>query len=710
LYLAVFLGGCTTLFLEVTAAHLLRAVYGTSNLVWATVIGLMLLFLAVGYRLGGVLADRHPQEVFFFRLLAWAGFAAGCSMALARLLIRPAASAMAALQIGPVVGSFVVAMALLAGPVVLLGCISPMALRLALGSSPQTAGAGQAAGTVYSASTLGSLLGTFIPPLLLLPTLGARATFWLLAATLLPVAALVLRRNCNPVVVIPAAGLVSLGMEVSTNRLLGPAFGDSNLVWAAVIAVNMAALAAGYAIGGRLSDWVPEVKAFAVLVLTAALTAALVPLLSTPALAVADALAAAAPGSSAILVVAVTLAALLMIGLPLTLLGAVSPFAIRLLLPRASQAGRTAGNLYAISTVGSLLGAYLPVLWLIPSWGTSSSMLVMGAILAAVAAVYLVTLKGAAAWHWGVLPLVLLFLVPVSQLPLKVTPGQVFETESAYNYIQVVERNGTYYLLLNEGQGIHSVYQPGANLTHGTWDFFLAAPFFNAPPHRPSDVNSLALIGLAAGTISKQYSAAFGPIAINGIEIDPTIVAVGQAYFDMNEPNLHVIVADGRYALRRSDQRYDVVGIDAYRLPYIPWHLTTLEFFREVADHLTDRGVVTVNVGRTPADRRLVEAMTATLQAVFPAVHVLDVPGTFNTILVATVQPTSAGNLQQNLQLMEPSFLRDALAAAHDAMRPTVAAGTVFTDDLAPIELITNRIVIEFLLSGGTREIGGPID
>jgi spermidine synthase len=176
----------------------------------------------------------------------------------------------------------------------------------------------------------------------------------------------------------------------------------------------------------------------------------------------------------------------------------------------------------------------------------------------------------------------------------------------------------------------------------------------------------------------------------------------------MHEPNLNVIVQDGRWALAHSARRYSVIGVDAYRLPYIPWHLTTREFFEEARAHLADDGALVVNVGRAFTDRRLIDAMVGTLRSVFPSVYVVDVPDTFNSIVFATVQPTQASNLPANLALMGDDvqpMLKDALARAVQNLQPTPASEIVFTDDVAPVEQLTNSIVIRFILSGGVYEL-----
>ncbi|MEP7355603.1 MAG: fused MFS/spermidine synthase [Anaerolineales bacterium] len=502
------------------------------------------------------------------------------------------------------------------------------------------------------------------------------------------------------------AGMTSLAIELLASRLLGNVFGTSNLVWANIIGLILVYLTAGYFIGGRWADRSASPRTFYSLLLWAGFTASLVPVVAQPVLRFA---AQAVESFNAAVMGGSFLSVLLLFSVPITLLGCVSPFAIRLALTDSRQAGRVSGQMYAISTLGSIVGTFAPTLWLIPLIGTQRSFLVFSGVLMLVALVGLwrVDRRRALISLWMPAATLILAAIVLSG-PLKPTAGLLTERESAYNFIQVVQRGDTRYLLLNEGQGIHSIYNPKQLATFGTWDYFVVAPLFNAAPFQPANVRSLALVGLAAGTIAKQYTAVYGPIPIDGIEIDPGIVAVGRQYFDMNEPNLNVIVQDGRWALAHSKSTYSVIGIDAYRLPYIPWNLTTREFFQEARDHLTSDGVLVINVGRTFTDRRLIEAMVGTLSSVFPSVYVADIPDTFNSILYATVQPTQASNLTANLARLGPDthpLLREAAGRAAANLQPTPQSSVVFTDDLAPVEQLTNSIVIRFILSGSLYQL-----
>jgi spermidine synthase len=495
-----------------------------------------------------------------------------------------------------------------------------------------------------------------------------------------------------------AGGLVSLAVEMSASTLLRNHFGTANLVWATIIGLILLFLTAGYFLGGRWADRSPRATTLYQIVAWAGFLTGIVPFAAYPVLSLAsrgyENYDAAMLGGSFV-------AVMILFSVPVTLMGCISPFIIRLAVEDVSSAGQTAGRVYAISTVGSFLGAFLPNLVLVPIIGTRNTFVSLSLLLLVVA---LAGLAGGGfrrlVLHlWMPAVIILLALFSRGQ-PVKVAEGAIYETESAYNYIQVIEdETGCRSLLLNEGQGIHSVYCPGQLRTPGPWDYFLIAPYFNPPPYTPDRVERVMLVGLAAGTMARQYTAVYGPLPIDGVEIDPEIVDVGRRYFEMSQPNLNVIVSDGRYALAHSDQRYSVIGVDAYRLPYIPPHLATVEFFRQARDHLTADGVVAINVGRTQDDYRLVEAMLATLLHVFPSAHVIDVPHSFNTVVVATAQPTQAGNLLLNLPHLEgDDFLHPTALAAVANLRPTEPGTVVFTDDQTAIELMTNALVFDYVL------------
>ncbi|HEY52599.1 MAG TPA: spermine synthase, partial [Caldilineae bacterium] len=191
---------------------------------------------------------------------------------------------------------------------------------------------------------------------------------------------------------------------------------------------------------------------------------------------------------------------------------------------------------------------------------------------------------------------------------------------------------------------------------------------------------------------------------IDGVELDPAIIAAGQRHFAMTEPNLRPIAQDGRYHLNHGAGTYDVIAIDAYRPPYIPFHLTTVEFFTEVRDHLTPDGVVAINVARTAADYSLIDALASTLAAVFPSVFVIDEPNMGydlgNSLVVATMQPATLDDYLANTSSLPEPILAEISRRARPNVRVALATGPILTDDKAPIEQIIHGIVLRYLLGG----------
>ena len=303
-----------------------------------------------------------------------------------------------------------------------------------------------------------------------------------------------------------------------------------------------------------------------------------------------------------------------------------------------------------------------------------------------------------------------LLLILGKQGTIKASEGQVYEAELEYNYIQVLQSDGYNLLRLNEGQGIHSIYKPGVDNYYGPWEQFLVGPFFNAAPFKVAQVESIAIIGLAAGTTARAASVIYGNIPIDGFEIDPKIIDVGRKYFNMNEPGLTAFAEDGRWGLAHSTRSYSIIAVDAYRPPYIPWHLTTKEFFQSTYDHLLPDGVVVINVGRAPKDRRLINDLTATLSSIFPSVYVMDIPNTFNSMVYATRLPTEKGNLLSNLVILTSEgntsqLLIDTMQVAAANLQETPTLGQVYTDDVAPVEWITNDMVVRYLLTDNLSDL-----
>lgn len=503
--------------------------------------------------------------------------------------------------------------------------------------------------------------------------------------------------------VVFVGGMTSLGVELTASRLLDPFFGNSLVIWAVLIGMVLLYLTFGYYVGGRWADRSPYYRVLYQITAWSAFLIGIVPFVARPVLL--WSVQGFAEYSAGILAGSL-LGVMALFSIPITLVGCVSPFAIRLSMEEqeVESSGHIAGGLYALSTVGSLVGTFLPVLVLIPNIGTRNTFLLFAFVLLAVSLVGLfLELRGRAVVYL-LMPaaLVALILLAPGGLIKPAEYGEVlYETESAYNYIQVVQWGDEVWLKLNEGQGVHSIYDPESVLVGGIWDHFLIAPFFNNPPYTADQVDSLALIGSAAGTVAKQYTAVYGQIPIDGAEIDPEIIRVGREYFDMTEPNFQAMAQDGRYFLVNSPRKYDVIAIDAYRPPYIPFHLTTREFFRECRQHLTEEGVVAINVGRTQTDWSLVEVLASTLKAEFPNVYTVDLaqPGQdlINVLVVATKKPTRLENLAANAELMEHPLLSQVAQASVPRAQEFTQPSVVFTDDKAPVEQVVHGLIFSFV-------------
>jgi spermidine synthase len=470
-------------------------------------------------------------------------------------------------------------------------------------------------------------------------------------------------------------------------RLLAPHFGDSAYVWTDVIGVILVALAAGAWCGGLLADRGAR-RALPGVLWAAAALAALVPFGATPIggwllpqdLPLDAAFPALVRGSLA--------ATLLLFAPPAFCLGCVSPMLVARLAQDDRQVGRAAGLVSAMATAGSLAGTFAATHLLIPELGSRATVWLSAAVVGACAALAQSRRRGvaaAAALPFGAM------LLPLGPLrPAADGTVLLAEVESPYQFLQVVrtrdESPPATLLKINEGlDSFHSVALDGTAWTGGRYyDWHVVAPFLAGDGERPAPLRVLSL-GAAAGSFARLYAQVHPGAVVDGVEIDPAVVALGERWFGGTVAPGEVYAGlDARVFVARARAQYDVLLLDAYeRQIYIPPHVASRQFFAAAAALLRPGGVLSINVGGLRFDDRVPQAIAATLAEVFGEAWLFKVPRSRNLIALARRErPVDPPALLAGVATGEP-LLRDLLAqlARPDAWRRVGRGGASLDDD-----------------------------
>jgi MFS family permease len=519
-------------------------------------------------------------------------------------------------------------------------------------------------------------------------------------------------------------GAVVLALEVLGTRVIGTHYGGSLYVWAALLTVTMVCLAVGYAIGGRLADRFPTPTILFALVIAAGLAVLAVPWLTSVLVPLGDALglAGGAIASAAII-----------FSLPLTLLAMAGPYVIRLRARLVERVGGTSGAVYALSTAGSVAGVLAVSLWMIPSLGTRTSLLVCAGLLIAVGA-----LGAALSTRGKAAPLLLLAVLPALAHPVeRPVPGELFRTESPYGELRVIQRDlpgrGPYRMLMVNGimqTGMPldiELVGPGAILQSDSY-YLELLPYFHADL---GEGRRGVLIGLAGGMFPRVME--FYNIDWTAVEIDARVAELAKAYFGYRGPIAnsngtphevdlalfprrelpasHVggehepagmagkppyrgraVIQDGRWFLQQLNQPVDFLVLDAYSSDTIPFHLITREFFELARSRLTDDGVLAINYIGRPEGDPVTASLLRTLAAVFGpgnlrAFRTTDDPSAVQVIIIFA--------MRRPMDLL-PLWRREGTGVAgaggggadrlsYELTRRAVpiswSAGVVFTDD-----------------------------
>ncbi len=462
-------------------------------------------------------------------------------------------------------------------------------------------------------------------------------------------------------------GFAVLALELLALRILAPRFGASSYVTGIVINVILVALALGYALGGRLADTHKSTAPAYLVILMCAVYLAGVFVSYTW-------LLAAVPPSS--VKAGATVMVLLLFFVPTLLLAIVPPYFTGVMAPEHAV-GRTAGRIYALSTLGSVCGGLFATFLSIPAFGSRNTFRIVIALLLGIAVAGLMkrTLKAFAGL------LVLLCLAS----PAGYADGRVlYRGESEYNIITIVRADDRLYLKLNDSFGYHSESLDAATMLTGDYyDYFLLAPAV-------TDAKDTLILGNGAGTSMRQIGHFFRT-RIDGVEIDPKLTELGRAYFGLKPSRkMRIFHEDARTFLNRNRRTYDVIVIDVYAGgPYVPFHVSTVEFYREVRRSLAPGGVVAVNVPFYALGTELADYFLSTIAVVFPE-------GTYRSGCVAYgfAAPVDAGVLRARLDRDALTPALKSLGQAIVARLDKVQASTrVLSDDHAPIETLTARLL-----------------
>lgn len=475
-------------------------------------------------------------------------------------------------------------------------------------------------------------------------------------------------------------GMAVMGVEMTASRLIAPYFGTSLFIWTNLIGIVLLALSLGYYLGGKVADrqgGAGSRKILYALILFTGVYVSLIPLVIKPVLSLSFKIFS---GQGLSIFFPSLIAIFILFTLPLLALGMVSPLAARVGIDQVDTAGGVVGDLYAFSTVGSLVGTFLPVLILVPYVGSQISFYLFGGLL-----ILLGTL--------GLKKKYLLFLLLVPLLPNlpffrdSVPKHVLYRGESPYQFIQVKESPGGMRTLhFNEGLGVQSFYHPKHYLTGYYWDVANLLPVFY-PEGR-----SFLILGLAGGTSARSLHHFYPEMQLTGVEIDPKVVELSQKFFGLDEIPIKIVNADGRVYLQNTPERYDFIMVDVFRDGiYIPFHMATQEFFTEVKEHLTEKGIFFMNVFSPEKNAPLVKLLKNTVGSVFP--YFYELPMTRGTTLfLASSTPFP---LELSLEEKHPKLIEKMAQKVLPHLKPVTKdpKGQISRDDRSQIEVLAGQLL-----------------
>lgn len=488
-------------------------------------------------------------------------------------------------------------------------------------------------------------------------------------------------------------------LEITGSRIIAPYFGNSLFVWGSLIGVILAALSSGYYYGGKMADRKPSAKTLSLVILQAGVAVAFVPLLSAVILQPDFAIFFGMTYGPLISVI-------VLFSVPSFLLGIVSPYAVKLETKKLKSLGNTAGNLYAISTAGSIVGTLLTAFFLIPALGIKAIIFGTGLLLIFTALIMSYNLR-------SFFPCIILSLVVcvalIATSPLYASASQtdyiiVYQVQTPYHQITIKDwvDSGKRIMYLDASK-TGGMYKDSDKAVCEYTDYF-HLPFIINP-----EIKDVLVIGCGAGIGPKNFHSNFGDVRVDVVDIDPQVNEAAVRYFDLREDErLKLYVGDARVFLSKSDKKYDLIVVDAFSSVYsIPFHLMTKEFAGELNSHLSDDGVVVLNViASVRGDAsKIFRAEYRTYETVFPSIYVFPVGE--DPLSVQNIMIVASGSgrrysksefVEQANRFYEKTGIPKLIECSEKYLEGEVLTDDVpvLTDDYAPVDNLLNPTITEY--------------
>ncbi|MBQ6385986.1 MAG: fused MFS/spermidine synthase [Lachnospiraceae bacterium] len=509
------------------------------------------------------------------------------------------------------------------------------------------------------------------------------------------------------------SGMAVMAVELGASRLLAPYFSSSQIVWTIIIATIMIAMALGNIYGGKSADRDPNPDRLYRRLLIAAVWIAAIPLLGKYIIIGITGLLVIAVNQN-FLIIAAFFACMIIFVFPCFLLGTCTPSLARYTVSSLDDSGRTVGTLGAFNTIGSIIGTFLPTFVTIPAVGTAVTFLIFSGVLLVLSLIYFVSRKTG---KRAVAVSVVLFLICSvfghgSEFAFWEN-DLTYEGESIYNYLQVRETPDSVILSTNVLFGVQSVLMKSDSLTGMYYDYAMAAPVMagitgaresgvqtsaaQEAPDAGSGRPRMLILGMGTGTFARQCSRYFGEMEVCGVEIDEKITELARTYFD--EPESAVVTTyDGRAYLDADKTKYDVIMVDAYQDITIPFQMSSAEFFSSVRDHLTENGVMVVNMNmRSSSPDGINVYLADTIAGIFPFVQTVDVAGSTNRELFAAMHEITGGEFAASASQIGDPDLRAMMERVGEDLTDYASTGHLLTDDKAPVELLGMQAIDEII-------------